>query len=451
VGGVRSLAVVGLGFGDEGKGTVVDFLARSEGADLVVRFNGGPQAGHNVVTPEGTWHCFAQLGAGLFQEGTRSHAAAGMLVELEALAREAEVLATRGVPDALDRLSVDADATMITPFQKMLGQMGEIARGKGTCGMGVGSTVALRERGLFLRVGDVGDAAALRAGLRALKRHAAEEAARLLAACPSDEMRDVHAWFVGRGDVEALAAAYERVMEGVRVAATGDVLGGEGVVVFEGAQGALLDREHGFRPWITPSPTTWDLDLAPAARVVGVLRPYAHRHGPGPLVTEDASLAEHLRDPRNPWNRWQGAFRVGWLDVPALRHAIALQPRLDALALTCLDRLGGLPEIRAYRAYRYEGDLGLLDGFEHERAGPSTAIVHRLARSPLLSEVVGRCAPWDPMVLPGWEEDVSTCRRIEDLPENARRLVTSIEGLAGVPLDLVSVDPTAGGKMSLTR
>ncbi|MBM3465417.1 MAG: adenylosuccinate synthetase [Armatimonadetes bacterium] len=387
--------VVGLGCGDEGKGTITDFLARQQPGARIVRFNGGPQAGHNVVTPEGTWHCFAQFGAGLLCPGTTCASTEDVLVELEALRVEGEALVAKGVTDAFERITLSARCTVITPFHKMLCQLREAARGgapKGTCGMGVGEAVRMRERGLFLTVGEASDA---REKLAAIKTVAFQEAEALREASP-----EIYDWFRARGDVDALSGAYRDVLSMVRVQ---EVVSGD---IFEGAQGALLDRTRGVQPYVTPADTTHlaASARAPDARVIGVLRPFAHRHGPGPLPTEVEVPAFH--DPRNPTNRWQGPFRVGWLDLPALRYGLSLNPGVSALAITNLDRMSGLEEIPVC------------------------------------------VAPGEYVRLPGWREDIAGVCCYDDLPTRARRYVEFIETALGVPLAIVSVTPTAEGKLT---
>ena len=137
----RAFIVTGLGFGDCGKGTVTDALTRRFDARLVVRFNGGAQAGHNVVLPDGRHHTFAQFGAGTFVEGVRTHLASHVVVHPTALAVEADYLARGGVPDALSRLTADPRCLVTTPFHQAAGRLRERLSGHGTCGVGVGETM----------------------------------------------------------------------------------------------------------------------------------------------------------------------------------------------------------------------------------------------------------------------------------------------------------------------
>jgi adenylosuccinate synthase len=364
----QAWVVVGLGFGDEGKGTTVDWLARREGARAVVRHGGGPQASHHVVLPDGRWHGFSQFGAATFVPGVATHLAAGMLVSIPNLLREEQALRERGVPDALARLTLDPGSALVTPLHAMLRQLEELGRGdarEGSVGLGVGRAVrGLREdpAGAPL-LGDARPGGDMEQKLRALAARAFSEAEELAAAGGGevaarldyfrerirlDELTRVHLNFA-RAYAEHLVPARERLADLLAA--------GEGVIL-EGAQGTLLDPEQGFPPHVTKTPSTAAPARAllaaagwPAERVrcLGVLRAYAHRHGAGPLPTEDASLA--FPEAHNQTNPWQGPFRSGWLDLVLLRHAVRANPGLDGLVVTHLDSLEGRPEVKVCTGY----------------------------------------------------------------------------------------------------
>jgi adenylosuccinate synthase len=325
--------VVDLGYGDAGKGTVVDWLCATTPVHAVVRFNGGAQAGHNVVTEDGRHHTFAQFGAGTFRPGVTTHLSRFALVDPLALAAEAASLAAVGVPDALDRLTVDGAAPLTTPYHRAANRARHTAVLHGSCGVGIGETAAyaLAHRDAP-RVGDCRHPARLRRRLARLRDRLADQLGPLDAPSVPD-------------CVEAFTAF------GSRVRITGDThlpaLLRAGPVVFEGAQGVLLDERYGFHPYTTWSTTTFanaETLLAEAGasarcrgvRRLGVLRAYATRHGPGPLVTEDPLLCRP--EPHNPHGPWQGPFRVGHLDAVALRYALDVSGGADALAVTHLDR-----------------------------------------------------------------------------------------------------------------
>ncbi|TDC89466.1 adenylosuccinate synthetase [Actinomadura sp. 7K507] len=385
--------VVDLGFGDAGKGTVVDHLCSAASGTTspvvaVVRFNGGAQAAHNVVTADGRHHTFAQFGSGTFTPGVRTHLSRFMLVDPLALASEADHLRALGVRDALDRLTADRDALLTTPYHRAANRARESARGAdrhGSCGMGIGETASYAlAHGGAPRVGDCLSPARLRRRLAALH----------------DWYRDTFPSGGDVPDVDACAGAFTAFAE--RVATVGgDHLHGllrTGDVVFEGAQGVLLDEWHGFHPYTTWSTTTFanaETLLAeagePAARL-GVLRAYATRHGPGPFVTEDPVLTADLPEPHNGAGRWQGAFRAGHLDAVALRYALDVAGGADGLAVTHLDVAGARPDLRACLAYEMDGErAGRLE------TGPpdldrQAALTRRLLRARPVYAPLGRAA-----------------------------------------------------------
>lgn len=345
--------VVDLSFGDAGKGTVVDWLcARPAGAPVaaVVRFNGGAQAAHHVVTADGRHHAFAQFGAGSFTPGVATHLSRFMLVEPLALANEAAHLSRLGVHDVLDRLTVDRHALLTTPYHRAANQARERARGAGrhgSCGVGIGETMAyaLAHPGDAPTVADCQAPARLARKLRRLRECLAAQV--VLGATPT---------------IEATVDAYRAF--GDRVAIVDDrwlarVLR-RGPVVFEGAQGVLLDEWRGFHPHTTWSTTTFDNAEALLAEAglggegyrLGVLRTYSTRHGAGPLVTEDEALTEALPDAHNGEHLWQGGFRVGHFDAVAHRYAVEVCGRVDGIALTHVDRAAAHPEMRVCDAYQ---------------------------------------------------------------------------------------------------
>jgi adenylosuccinate synthase len=349
---VNHVIVVDLGYGDAGKGTVVDWFCSREGSrpvHAVVRFNGGAQAAHHVITRDGRCHAFAQFGSGTFTPGVRTHLSRFVLVDPLALAAEAARLASLGVPSALDLLTVDRDALLATPYHRAANHAREIARGTGrhgSCGMGVGETAsyALAYPDDAPRVGDCAMPRVLARKLATLRSRLTAELGPL-AAPPVADACDAYRAFASR--VKVVDSGYlARLLRA-------------GPAVFEGAQGVLLDEWRGFHPYTTWSTTTFanaEQLLAEAGQTaarVGVTRCYMTRHGPGPFVTEDTS--HNVPEPHNDHNQWQGAFRTGHLDAVALRYAIEVAGRVDGMAVTHLDTATRHRELRISRAYQIRG------------------------------------------------------------------------------------------------
>lgn len=358
--GGRAILVVDLGFGDSGKGTIVDFLARRTDAHTVVRFNGGPQAGHNVVTPDGRHHTFSQFGSAMFLPQTRTLLSRFMLIEPYALFNESSHLEKIGVRDPLGRLLIDGRCIVITPAHQAANRIRELARrdaAHGTCGMGVGETMAdqLSHPDLTLRYADLSDRPTVLRRLNAiveLKREQLRDA--ICALQDHSAHRDSVRALLHPSWLDAAADNYATLRNCAQMVderGANRILSESGAVLFEGAQGVLLDEWHGFHPHTTWSTTTFanaDMLLDEAAHDgprtrIGVLRSYMTRHGAGPLVTEDDSLRELLPEPHNEDAGWQGRFRVGHFDAVAARYALAVTGPVDQLAVTHLDRWKMLP------------------------------------------------------------------------------------------------------------
>jgi adenylosuccinate synthase len=359
--------VIDLGFGDAGKGATVDFLVRDCEAELVVRHHGGAQAGHNVVTPEGLHHTFSQFGSGTFVDGVQTLLGPSFVLHPGALLVEAQRLDGLGVRDALLRSSVDGEALVISPFQQAAGRLRDLRRGDGrhgTCGVGVGEAVrdALAGEPDVLRATDLADPDALASKLNAQRRRKQYEFAQggriedPRAECELGILDDVKT-------IERTLSLWRPLMGCLRILEpheTRRLIHQARAIVFEGAQGVLLDQDRGFHPHTTWSDCTakcaTELLEDTDARVfrLGVLRTYMVRHGPGPFPTHDPGYDRKFPEPHNDDVGWQGSFRRGPLDLVLLRYALAACGGVDGLALTCVDRMGDTVPI--CREYGFRGE-----------------------------------------------------------------------------------------------
>jgi adenylosuccinate synthase len=356
----RAILVAGLNYGDEGKGTVTDWICRQEKASLVVRYNGGAQAAHNVVTDDGRHHCFAQFGAGTLA-GARTLLSRHMLVNPLTLVRETVHLTEMGVtPWGL--LHVEREAVVTTPFHVQANLLREMARGDGrhgSCGMGIGETRAhaIDHPDEALRVGDLaGEASVLRKKLVAIRDRMASEVAGVGAFC-SDLIEDYRAF------ARAVTLVDRDWLSGE--------MRSEGTVVFEGAQGALLDQDFGFQPYTTWTDCTFgnamELLSGFAGEVtrLGIVRSYATRHGAGPFVTESANMASYAKGDHNVFTPWQRQLRVGAFDLVATRYALDVIGGVDGLVMTHMDaveRANGPTKV----CYMYDDDLSMRRPFDYD-------------------------------------------------------------------------------------
>ena len=352
---MHAYILVDLGFGDAGKGLITDFLARQKNAGLVVRYNGGAQAGHNVVTPEGRHHTFSQFGSATFLPGVKTYLSQYMVVHPGALFVEEEALQDKGVTDAFSRLAISEQALLVTPFHQAANHIRELARGAsrhGSCGVGIGETVvdALDETIDCIRAADARDIFLLKRKLKKVRDRKKEQ---LSAAFGSwalvNEFGSEWDVFLREDVIDNWAAAvYELEEMGVIKAddCLSNWLKSTETTVFEGAQGVLLDADKGFHPYTTWSDCTASnaahlLDAyAPQAEVtrIGILRSHAVRHGPGPLPTENGLYSAFIHE-HNQTNPWQREIRYGHFDAVLANYALEVTGHMDILALTHLDLL----------------------------------------------------------------------------------------------------------------
>lgn len=357
------VAVIDLGFGDAGKGTVVDWLSRRHPGCTVVRSNGGCQAYHCVVEPGGRFHGFSQFGSGTFA-GARTHLSRFMLVQPMSMMVEAKRLAAIGETDIFARVTIDPGALITTPYHRAVNRLLEIKRGghrHGSCGQGIGVTAeyALLFPSLSLRGRDLADVDLTTAKLDELRRwcwrkiggEAKWEGVPLSNAART-ELDLLHR------EPKQLAGDYRTWAQMIDWRHDDDLLPHLEHVIYEGAQGVLIDENAGFQPHTTWSRCT-DINARTIAvmcgrdepYVLGLTRSYATRHGAGPFPTE-GSVDLVGAEMHNGTDPWQGGWRTGALDAVALSYAISQCELVDGLGMTHLDtwpRSDAQPVCHSYR------------------------------------------------------------------------------------------------------
>lgn len=415
----KNVVVIGTQWGDEGKGKVVDLL--TERADVVVRFQGGHNAGHTLVI-EGQQTILHLIPSGILHTDVRCLIGNGVVLSPEALLTEVEMLEAREVP-VRDRLGISPACALILPYHIALDAAREKARGSnaiGTTGRGIGPAYEDKIARRGIRLGELIDQAHFEARLREVldehnfsltRRFGAEPVE--VSACLDQVLSQREQLLPLLTDVTAELA--QRRREGANV-------------LFEGAQGTLLDIDHGTYPFVTSSTTTaggaasgsgvgpLDLDY-----VLGIVKAYTTRVGGGPFPTElfDAD-GEALGARGHEFGATTGRKRrCGWLDMVALRRAFAVNS-VSGLCVTKLDVLDGMERVRICTGYE-------LDGEELE-APPHTA------------DQLARCTPRY-LELPGWNESTVGAESVEALPKAAQTYLETLAELAGVPVDIVSTGP----------
>ena len=408
-------AVLGLQWGDEGKGKLTHLLAHD--ADMVVRFNGGPNAGHTVID-RGVKFGTHIVPAGVFYENAVSVLASGMVIDLAVLAEEMESISAH--LGLRPELLIAENAHLILPYHRLLEELEGSGSRFGTTRRGIAPTYSDKAKKIGLRAGDL-----LRP--KDLERRLAQRLELLRRAWPeSEEVRRLSASELAGQQLD-LAEPFASCIGDVttRIA---EALERRENVLFEGAQGTLLDVDHGTFPYVTSSSTTFaglgnsiGIAAPDVERRLGVCKAYQTRVGEGPFPTElEGEEGESLREKGGEFGVTTGRpRRCGWLDGVALRYAVKLNT-VTSLSITKLDVLDDVREVRIAVAYELNGK--------------------RIERFPLSAEELAACVPVYE-TLEGWETPTADVRAWEDLPSAARAYIERIESIAGAPAEIVSVGP----------
>jgi adenylosuccinate synthase len=410
----RTVVVVGAQWGDEGKGKLVDVLA--ERADWVVRYQGGANAGHTVDL--GT-SCFIlqQIPSGILHPGVRCAIGNGVVLDPETLFTEIERLVKGGV-DVEGRLYVSERAHLVLPYHKLLDAESSASRQIGTTGRGIGPAYEDKVARRGVRVLDLRHPAHLAGLVERGVDHANARLAHFGSAKRADVVQTV-------ATLEALAPRLLALAEDVGLAVH-RAIGTGAAILLEGAQGSLLDVDHGTYPFVTSSNTTSGgasvgAGIGPTAidAVLGVVKAYTTRVGNGPLPTEfDEPLATQMRELGHEYGAVTGRpRRCGWFDAVVARYAARING-LSGLAVTKLDVLDTLDRVGICTGYEVSGAV------HTEFPGDLTALEH----------VVPRYEWFD-----GWKQSTAGTRRMDDLPHAARQYLDRIESLVEAPIRFVSV------------
>ena len=414
-----NLVVIGAQWGDEGKGKIVDLLTEKAGA--VVRYQGGHNAGHTLVI-DGKKTVLHLIPAGILHEGVKSYIGNGVVLCLRALFTEIAALEAAGVP-VMERLHISPACALILPSHSALDQAREAARGAnkiGTTGRGIGPAYEDKIARRGLRLADLMHPETFRERLRELMDFHNFQLEHYYHAAPVSYDDVAAEWL-------AYAARVRPLITDVTLAAYRHREAGDHII-FEGAQGAMLDIDHGTYPFVTSSSTAaggaaTGSGVGPRHLdyILGIAKAYSTRVGGGPFPTEllDAT-GKHLAEVGHEYGATTGrARRCGWIDLPALRRAI-YNSSISGLCLTKLDVLDALPQIQVCTAYHMDGE--------------------RLDVAPVGADELARCQPVY-QTLPGWQSDTVGITAYEQLPEKARAYIAYLENALGLPIAIVSTGP----------
>lgn len=445
--------VTDLGYGDAGKGSTVDYLARQAGQSLIVRHNGGAQAAHNVVTPEGRHHTFSQFGSGSFVKGTETFLSRYMLVSPSAMLNEGRHLSQLGVFDIWQRLYIDEQAPIILPWHGAAVQLRELARGAtphGSVGIGISEVMrdTLDHPEWVVRAGDLKRMGPeLFPRLLSIQKGKFYQLLKELTVPDSEEARKAWSLLREPAPIEHFislcrlwVAMEPKIVDGGTLQPLADTVD---TVLFEGSQGVLLDEWFGFHPYTTWSTTTsenaerllGELNHTATITRLGLVRAYTTRHGHGPFVTETPALAQQFPELHNDFGRWTGAFRYGHLDLLAHRYAVEATRGVDQLVVSGLDRANVWQYAHGYVTPETP-DIN--DFFQRDDDGIARSIVlagkDELDRQERLTQLLMQCSPF-------YTQD----------PVSGDELLTAIEAHLGAPVTLASYGPRATDKRAVDR
>lgn len=415
---MSTVVIVGAQWGDEGKGKVIDYLAKE--ADVVVRGQGGNNAGHTVVVGDQKY-ALHLIPSGILNENTINVIGNGVVFDPQGFIKEIEGLKAKGV--STESIKVSDRAHVVFPYHREIDRLAEEARGAdmiGTTKKGIGPSYMDKVERSGIRVCDFVDEEVF----ESIFRKQIEAKNKIIVSIYGGEPLDAdamvaeykeYAKFVKPFVTDTSVVVYDALKEGKKV-------------LLEGAQGTLLDLDYGTYPYVTSShPTAGGFTIGSGigpnqiGEVVGITKAYTTRVGKGPFVTElDNEIGDRIRIAGNEFGTTTGRpRRCGWLDTVIVKYSARVNG-MTCIALMLLDVLTGFETVKICKGYRY-GDVEI----EH---------------FPASLNVLGKCEPIYEE-LPGWTEDLSDCTTFESLPANARAYVERIEVLTGVPVKIISVGP----------
>jgi adenylosuccinate synthase len=408
--------IVGAQWGDEAKGKIVDYLAKD--ADFVVRYNGGSNAGHTVVLGSETFK-FHLVPCGILRPHVTSVIGDGEVIDPEVLVGELDGLRKRGI--SVDGLRISLNAHLVMPYHKLLDRLEEERKGGkaiGTTIRGIGPAYADKASRIGIRMADLVNPERFKARLAENMKFKNALITKVYGEDPLDKQVILRDYAAHAEQLRPFAANTSLLVN--EAARAGKKL------IFEGAQGTLLDIDYGTYPYVTSSHTVaagacLGTGIGPRSidRIIGVAKAYTTRVGSGVFPTElFDETGDYIRERGHEYGTTTGRpRRCGWLDTVAVRYSVMVNG-LTGLAMMLLDVLSGLETLKVCRAYR-------CDGVETDHL-------------PADWESVKECVPiFDE--LPGWSEEITEARRFEDLPAKTQDYVRHVEGLVGVPVQLISV------------
>ena len=415
----NSVVIIGTQWGDEGKGKIVDLL--TDMAKAVVRFQGGHNAGHTLVI-DGVTTVLHLIPSGVLRDSVKCLIGNGVVLSPEALLKEIKQLEESGIP-ARDRIVISESCPVILPYHIALDQAREVARGNqaiGTTGRGIGPCYEDKVARRGIRLGEMMNKELFATRLKEVLEYHNFTLEHYFKVEPLDYQTILNDALQQADEIRAMVGDIPGILHDLREQ-------GE-KIMFEGAQGALLDIDHGTYPYVTSSTTTAGGAAAGSGvgprdleYILGIVKAYTTRVGSGPFPTElDDPCGQHMGEKGHEFGATTGRKRrCGWLDMVSLKRSLKINS-VSGLCITKLDVLDGLETLKIAVAYKYQGQ---------EITNPPAGADNYAACEPVYIE------------MPGWQESTYGLQSYDDLPSTAKAYLEKIKALSGVPIDIVSTGP----------
>ncbi len=491
-----SYILCGMQFGDEGKGTFVDYLTYKYSIDCIVRYNGGSHASHTVITPSGVTHKFSQLGSGMFRDECDTYLTENMVINLDNLMVELETFSNKTkipIPNLIDRIHIHENCFIVTPYHKLINKLRELSSGdnrRGTVGTGVSEVKYLldefksdpRISPFGVRVKDIFNThlnTFLISTCEELQEYANdlyETNKKLIWQNVPEELKEsleneisvllkpkaffsIANYYIitfkqAPDDINLSRCLYTTYELSFRRKCK--------TAIFEGSQGLLIDGTYGIKPNTTFLDTSinFALDISyykDNIVKIGIAKAFMSRHGLGIFPTECSDLSSKISDENQSSCFWNGKMRFGWFDGVLFRYAQKIN-QVDELYISSLDKLDGFETLQICNKYLFNGipDEEFYDLFEYyesidkldESQQPSIVITDIKKNSNNLVTYLKQCTPIYSKVQ-GWNSDISNITSKSELPYLCSRYIAELEASTGLPITVISVGPTRQNKICL--
>jgi len=484
-----SYVLCGMQFGDEGKGSFVDYLTFDKNASAIVKYNGGSHASHTVFTPDKKMHKFSQLGSGMFLDGTETYLTDNMVINLDNLLVEIEHFSEvtgESIEEIIKRVYIHKDCYVVTPYHKLLNKLRELSLGdrkRGSVGTGVSEVKNLLltpkifpyERPLGVQVQDIfnqysnniliGQMERLQAYV---KEFYSEHKKEILENTPQNMKTDLEreiqyllrdrAFFevAGRITNQYMYTSIGRCLKDqIFYYYESTLRKNHKVVIYEGSQGLLIDGTYGIKPNTTYLDTTIDYAVKISSykddiHKIGVVKAVESRHGPGIFPTESEEVSSNVEDDNQEETFWNGKIRFGWFDLVLFRYAQNVNC-VDELFLSSVDKLDSFKKINICTGYIYNDEPNRLfkELFDYSYMPDGRIAVTDIKKNdPKLIKFLEKCEP-SYITIEGWLEPTRKVTKKEQIPEKCREFIRILEALTELPITVVSFGPTRLNKIRM--